>query len=292
MVGSATNSPMTIHLTARDHEILATLSTARYLTTDQIQQLFWNGATGSVGPRKACERRLRKLREQGFVRAIEQPVTRAEASKPYIYTLAERGAAHLGFHPREIEEATPSYPFLTHLLRTNDLRIAVLLACDRLGLTLVEWLDEKLLRSTGRKEYVVLPGSEGASERAGVTPDAAFLIQRSEKKALFFVEVDDATVTVAPSIWQRRGWTRKIRVYLAYFASECYQKRYGNRPARVLTVTTGEKRLQHLKAATEQAGGDRRFWFATLDNATDAAKLFTEPIWQPAQAKERLAILG
>lgn len=270
------------------------------MTTDQICKLFWRNITGGVGPRKACERRLRKLRGQQIIRAIEQPVTRAEASKPYIYALDQQGATlistELGVDPKEIDwrpkRAEANYPFLTHLLRTNDVHIAVVLACRQLRLTLVEWLDEKTLKSEGMKDVVTLQSPDGRRYRAAVVPDASFVIQRGETKARFFVEIDESTVTVSPSRWERRGWARKVRVYETYFNSEAYQNRYGGRPARVLTVTTGSQRLYHLKAVTEREGGSSRFLFATSADATDADKLLTAKIWHQAGATECVALLG
>lgn len=111
------------------------------------------------------------------------------------------------------------------------MRIAVVLACRQLRLTLVEWLDEKTLKSEGMKDVVTLESPEGRRYRAAVVPDASFVIQRGETKARFFVEIDESTVTVSPSRWERRGWARKVRAYETYFNSEAYQNRYGGRPA-------------------------------------------------------------
>jgi hypothetical protein len=52
--------------------------------------------------------------------------------------------------------------------------------------------------------------------------------------------------------------------------------------AQVVTITSGPKRLEHLQGATEKAGGDKRFWFATFDAAKDPATVLTTPIWTRA----------
>jgi len=59
---------------------------------------------------------------------------------------------------------------------------------------------------------------------------------------------------------------------------------------RVLTVTTTQKRLEHLRQATEAAGGQNRFWFTTFDQVTPETVL-TAPIWQVAGADKCYALL-
>lgn len=291
---------MALHLTPRDLEILQTLHTARYLTTPQIQALFWRESRGGRwGLQKACERRLRMLTAAGLIRRIELPVRRGDPSLPYVYTLDRKGAriliAELGLEIREDEwrrkNAEEHYPFLQHLLLTNDLRIAVQHACERHSMELVQWIDEKTLKSAGMKDYVMVVLPKGTRKRVPVIPDAAFVIRADAKTALFFAEIDNRTVTVAPSSAERRGWTRKIMAYVAWFGSKAYHDRYGGRPARVLTVTTGPLRLDHLKEATERAGGGQHFYFTTFEQAT-AEHILTAPIWEVAGAQTPAALLS
>jgi len=53
----------------------------------------------------------------------------------------------------------------------------------------------------------------------------------------------------------------------------------------VLTVTTGEKRLDNLRRLTEEAEGKVKFWFTTFDQLTPETVL-TAPIWQVASLPE------
>ena len=109
-------------------------------------------------------------------------------------------------------------------------------------------------------------------------------------------------MTVAPSKWERRGWMRRIRTYDAYFKSESYRTRYGDRRIRVVTITSGNLRLKNLKKATEEvyqqikeAGGDasvvNRFWFTLLADEMDPAQLLTAPIWLVAGSDTPRALL-
>lgn len=287
---------MGIRLTLRDIEILDTLHTARYMTTPQIQALFWRESRGGeAGRLKACQRRLRFLAKHSLVRRIEQMVSRGESRLPYIYALDRKGAEtlvrELGVDPASIDwhkkDAERTYPFLQHVLATNDFRIAVKLACEATSSVRLEaWVDEKELKMEA-KDYVTLTGPDGEEQRVAVVPDGYFVLRQGEQLAHHFFEIDRATVTVRPSQWQRRGWVRKIQAYLAYYQSGIFSERYATRSLRILTITTGPDRLAHLKEVTEETGGKARFWFTTFELANDPAQVLTAPIWHVA-SKEGL----
>ena len=129
-------------------------------------------------------------------------------------------------------------------------------------------------------------------EPASVVPDACFtLTTRTGTNAMFFVEVDLGTVTIAPTVWERRGWTRKINAYRAYLGSSTYRKRYGDKDAQVLTITKTDERRKHLQEATQKTGAGMDFWFTTFDQVTSETVL-TKPIWQKAgeNGRFRLAV--
>jgi len=235
------------------------------------------------------------------MRRIRPFFRRGDTQPPYIYALGKRGAetvAHemgvslkiTDWHPKNAED-NPSY--LRHFLATNDFHIALVAACARTPMTLTDWMSDKELKSTGMKETVTLTSPSGAKHKASVVPDACFSLSNGEgKNATFFVEVDLGTVTIAPTVWERRGWTRKINAYRAYLSSEPYRKRYGDRNVQVLTVTTSEARRVHLQEATEKTGAGKNFWFTTFEQATEPDALLTAPIWFRAGQKDRYSLLG
>lgn len=288
--GAKGKDTMTIQLTLRDLQILEAVHTARYLETSQIEALFWREtATGKFGPQKACARRLRLLHAAGYVRRIERPVLRGKGTQTYVYALTKKSAhllvTELGLDPSDMDWQPKSqeenYPFLAHLLATTDFRIALQKACPRVGLALEMWLDEKVLRTAGI-DYVMLPGPNGELLKTAVIPDAVFMLARGDKRAIFFVEIDMGTVSVEPSLWQRKGWAKKVQAYGVYMNSAAYASRYEDRRARVLTITTSEKRLKNLKALAEKADGASLLWFSTFAQALDPSQLLTAPIWYPA----------
>jgi hypothetical protein len=296
--------PMTIAITPRDLEILQALATARYLTAPQIQALYWRARKGGeYGTLKACQRRLRLLTTHALLRRIDQPVRRGEGPRPYIYALDRAGAElvsqELGLALEELDwkskAAEANYPFMEHLLATHDFRIALTRACETHGFTLETWLDEKVLKQEEMRDYVLLKSVSGAAQRVAVIPDAFFVLKTAQRIGRFCLEIDRGMVTVAPKSAER-GWTQKIRAYLEHQASGLYERRYQSRNLWVLTVTTSERRLLHLKQATEEVGGDHRFWFTTFAQIAQKrlssqnvvqevlynAGLLTEPIWYQA----------
>jgi hypothetical protein len=287
-------------LKLRDLEILQALYATRYMTTPQIQALFWRASTGGqFGTLKASQRRLRQLNKQGLVRRIEPMVSYGESRKPLIYALDKVGAQilteELGIDPADIDwkpkSAERNYPFLQHILDTTDIRIAITQACDQGNVQLETWLNDQELKREDMLDEVTLLSPAGNKYKASVIPDAVFLLRRDTRVGLFFLEIDRRTVTVDPSKWERRGWSRKVRTFVKYFETEAFHNRYGDRIARVLTVTIGDKRLAHMKETTEQSGGDSRFWFTTLDQAMNPSQLLTEAIWTRAGIDGLYALL-
>ena len=70
---------MTTHSYANRLIMAETMTKAAgYLSSFQIQKLFWRISTSSFGPTKACQRRLRLLTKHGYVRRIELPKKRQD----------------------------------------------------------------------------------------------------------------------------------------------------------------------------------------------------------------------
>lgn len=291
-------------LTARDAEIIRAVYDYRTLTTWQIERLFFPPFTAKgerkVNPR--CQLRLKLLYHHGYLYRDEQPTKLSEGRRPLVYFLDTAGAQFLAAQAQAGERLdwdkagqNVSWPFLAHLLETNEVRIAVTLACraPESGITLTHWIDDKALKSPQMKDKVTIGGEGGGERQIAVIPDGYSRLESTtgNRVAHLFWELDRRTVTgeyATPS--ERRDWSHKVRAYLEYHASGKYEARYGATGMRILTVTTGDRRLAHLKEITERTGGDRRFWFTTLARLTPETVL-AEPIWQVAgeSASRRLA---
>ena len=266
-------------LTKRDREIVKAVYTHRFLTTFQIENLIF--LKGQPPKRTQCRRRLQLLYHHGFLDRVFPLVTRDEGAKPIIHCLAEGGAeliaAELQIGRDEVDWRPKDNKvkplFLDHGLSINEVRIATTLAAERQGFELEKWIDEKTLKNPKMRDYVTISTPRGRSRRVPVIPDGYFVLNLGGKRAHFFLEVDQATLS-------NTRWRERAHAYLSYTSQGLYQKRYQTRSLRILTITTGEKRLENLKATTEAAGGERMFWFTTFDQATP--DVLTAPVWHVA----------
>ena len=264
--------PPHMQLTPRDVRLLCTVHQHRVLRRDQIQRLLFPS-------KNTTNERLKRLYQHRFLQRRWLPVEFGEGMGKALYLLDRRGAeavaSHLGIDLPGLHWSPShnrvSFPFLEHTLMVNDVRIAASLAANRLGHPLEGWVPEDEL--TAQPDHVVLPMFRG-TRRVAVIPDGYFSLHLGDRRACFFLEADRATVS-------NKRWALRIRAYREYVRSGAYTRRYGARSLRVLTVTTGEKRLSNLKRTTERAGGNSSFWFSTLEQVR-AVTVLAEPIWQVA----------
>lgn len=275
-------------LTQRDLDVIDAVWRYRALTTPQLVALLFGGGRQTL---RVCQRRLQRLFHHGLLARVEQPSLISDGSKPFLYLLDKIGARLLskqrGVGEDELDwqpwSNAVGAPYLDHLLSTNDIRIAVALASAREGWTIPVWYDDKSLRSYQMKDYVTIRDDREGDRRAAVVPDGYFKLQTSDDTYNFFLEIDKRTVTAESSVSSRRDWSRKIKVYLAYYRSGGYERRYGTTDMRLLTVTTGDKRLSNLMEITGRIAGNQesRFWFTTFERVTSSSVL-TESIWNIA----------
>ena len=275
-----------LRLTQRDLAILGSGYEYGALTTPLIEQLHF--AKGS-GRETRCRKRLQRLYHHGYLWRDEQPTKLSQGRAPLVYRLDRKGAILLaelwGLELRDLDWDRPenavSSPYLTHLLKTNEVRVAIVLAAGRHGLTIEEWLDDATLRKAQNKDYVTITGPHGGKQKAAIVPDGYFHLAASDYDYHHLLEIDLATVTGQSSRWGRRDWARKIRAYVEYDTSGLYRQRYGTSSLRILTVTTGPRRLSNLKEIAQRVGGKARFWFTTFDQLSPETAL-SQPIWQVA----------
>jgi Replication-relaxation len=277
-------------LMARDAAILYSIYEYRAMTSFQIEALHFSRSTRSL-----CLKRLKYLYHHGFVTRDEQPQILSEGRKPLVYWLDMEGAlvvaGLLGLKNVKLldwrpGEAKVKYLFLEHLLATNDVRVAIMLSARRNRFAIDNWIDDRSLRRNQKQDAVVVTRPDGTRETAATIGDGYFVlgVPHRERPYHQFLEIDRGTVTIDASLPTRRDWGRKVRTYLAYYYSGKYQTRYGAMSMRILTVTSSETRLAHLKAATEEAGGKKWFWFTTLQRAL-TEDILTAPIWEVATAQ-------
>ncbi len=176
-----------------------------------------------------------------------------------------------------------SSPFLEHTLMINDVCLAFERAAERAagqgGYHIETWLREEELKAASDRVWIET--AAGRRRRLALVPDAYFRLIAGSKRASFFLEADRATET-------HGRWAQKALCYLSYLRSGAYLRRYGSNCLRVITVTSGGRRLANLLRTTAQtcaalssARDEGLFWFTTLERLTPEA-ILEAPIWQVA----------
>lgn len=273
-------------LTPRDVEIIKAVHAYRALTAPQIEALFFPHPNEEAGVNARLKLRLRLLYQYGYLFRDEQPTKLSEGRKPLVYFLDRMGALYLSqLEGQEVDwkpqDNDITYPFLQHVLATNDFRVAITRSARNQSIEIPVWLDDRTLKSRQMKDTITLKGENGGHERAAVVPDFYFRLETPEDRFHFFGECDLGTVTLDATGSGRRDWARKVKAYLEYYRSGLYERRYQTKDMRILTVTASPKRMENLKQVTEEAGGKSRFWFTTFQ-AIREADVLTFPLWAVA----------
>jgi Replication-relaxation len=153
-----------LRLTERDKALIAKCSVCRWLSTSQLQRLYFPGATLN-----AVQKRLRKLSDEGFLRAHREDLL-SEA----IHTVGPKGKTIV--EGRGIDDAvTAEVPRqVAHLRGVNDIRIAVETGAVRVAYFFAYWQ----LANLGWNHAVI--------------PDAIFAVRVPERRS-FAVEYDRLT---------------------------------------------------------------------------------------------------
>jgi hypothetical protein len=259
-------NPPAMHLTERDKAIVEAVHRYRLLRQDQVQALFF-------GSPSAAQRVLVRLYDHGFLERRFIPVYSGRS--PTFYVLDRRGAellrAERGYDELNWHHSSKdlSSDFLEHTLAINDVRIAVTKAAQQPGYALLEWRSESDLKAD--YDRVTLRTSTGRARAVSIVPDSYFVVQTPLGRAPFFLEVDRGTETIT-------RFLTKVRAYVAYYASGGYERRFGSRSLRILTVTTGAQRRDNLCQATASATHERRFYFAQAADLR-AKTIFVQPVW-------------
>ncbi len=243
----------------------------RVMRQDQVQRLFFPS-------RNTAQVRLRLLWEHKYLKREFLPVIGGIQTSPILYTVDKRGAellqSEFGYEDKDLRWSRNrklSYQFLEHTLGLSEIRLAVALSCRRHNHELKTWLDEAALKSDYDKVQV-------NRRLVAILPDAYPVIKVPEGELHFFLEYDRGAENL-------KFFKRKMAAYLTYFRGGKCKARYGTDKVRVLTVNeggqtrVGRRRLANLIRVTEEAGGDRRFWFSSLEEIIDS-DVVLDAIWR------------
>lgn len=265
------DEPQPIRLTARDVDIIEAVHQYRVLKQDQLQALFF-------GSKSAAQRVLSRLFDHGFLERKFLPVLYGRSSTYYVLDRrgaellrAERGYDDLNWYASSKDLKSD---YIDHTTAINDFRVSITVAARRQGLALITWASESQLKAD--YDRVSIPGSR---QPVSLIPDGYFILGTPRGNAHFFLEVDRGTETLD-------RFRQKVEAYIGYHQSGQYERRYGTKGLRVLTVVAGgEGRLANLREATlsvtSQMGQGRRFWFA-LAQALNPDNVLSQAVWDVA----------
>ena len=267
--------PPPMVLTERDREVIKTVHAYGTLSRSQIETLLFRPDNGQDHPTKTsrCRHRLKLMYHHRFLGRIPVRVQFGPGCSDFVYCLAQRGAELVSkevdgeIHWRPGSKALTAF-FLEHTLKINDFWIAVVMAAEKESYTVPDWVDEHALKAM----QIQVRNPESTAESLPFRPDGFFSLKMRGGTAYFFVEIDRGTM---PST----RFADKVKAYRGCRQSGTSHQRFGTRNFRVLTVTTGKRRLKNLVKATEEARGDHRFWFATFD-AIKPETVLSARIWQ------------
>ena len=115
------------------------------------------------------------------------------------------------------------------------------------------------------------------SAKTAIIPDALFGIEYTTagKKTYrwFAVEADRRTMPVFRTNLQETSFLKKILSYRDIRQNELYKSHFGISNLMVLTVTTNETHMQHIKELVGKiTGGSKMFCFKTMPSLGDMAK--------------------
>ena len=251
-------------LQKRDLELLKALFACGFLSTSQIQKLFFNQNHSVV-----CRRLNKRLLPNKIVTRYRSGL--AFCSTEAVYTLGTEGisilAEELNVDTSEIfkpgkQKFNPL--FLSHTLEINDFWISLRAACEisKDEYQIVSWWTERKLRKRfQRPGKVDLP-----------LPDSRFVLHRrkDQTERLFLLEIDRGTERQA--IFQK-----KIDRYLNYYVSGQHKADFGFDVFRVLIVTPDDQRLKSVLKVSAEAGANNIFLFSLKRQISQETIL--NPIW-------------
>jgi len=258
-----------IDIQERDLEIIKEVLESRFLSTSQIQALFFGSAS-------ACKLRLQKLWNKKLLKRVFSPVSFGSSEALYCPTkrgvdlLIESGKKELeeiNFKSRQNRIKTQK---LQHEIGINNIKISVILAVAEMkGLYVYPGYPNSKKRPDISAIRKILSWKRGSStwdsvkdpdkpKRIPVRPDLVLLFNGIS----YFLEVDRGTMTL-------KRFRRKLRGYRKYCSSGKFRSKYKVEDFRVLTTAPSERRRNNLLEQAIEEGGNIRVFFAVYDEVID-----------------------
>lgn len=246
------------HLTERDRSILLGLAAHRYLTTNQIQRLYFYSHKSSIAAARAAVRVLARLHSHALVMRLQRRVGGfAGGSHAYIWAVTDTGEKaisdlkNVGSKRRRYDQ--PSTQFLDHVLAITDTRLEIIEGDRKGAFTIVQ---------TQMEPQCWRPYLNRHGQATHLKPDLFIVTQTLHFEDHWMIEVDRGTEHL-PTV------LRKCYAVQLYHDRGIEQQRTGVFPLTVWVVPDEARRLKIEAAITEATALDIcLFRVIELDNLT------------------------
>jgi hypothetical protein len=289
--------PPPMEFTDRDAAILRAVHAHRFATTDQIVRIMggWGGKTWN---KRKIQDRLHKLFHNGYLDLPQCQVQDWKLGRPheYVHGLGNRGADELnvreGVRRTKVDWKDKNYTFklypLKHTLLVTEVAVSLEVAARQAKAVRPIWLDEIVADAPASRQGkqhdrwdVEIERSQAEPKSVRVVPDKIFGIQRLDRpqgqnRYHFFLEADLRTESIHRTSPNQVSFAEKLSAYRASFLAwkrEVDQQLTPLRPFafhgfRVLTVTTGPKRIASMVAHVQKLSTQGRGLFLFTDVET------------------------
>lgn len=257
-----------VDIQERDLEIIKEVLESRFLSTSQIQALFFGSAS-------ACKLRLQKLWNKKLLKRIFSPVS--FGSSEALYCPTKRGVDLL-VESSKVEKEEVKFKSkknrvkrekIQHELDINEVKISLTLAmAEKKGAYLLPDYPNSKKRPDIMRIREIFSWRRGPDtwdyvedkhgEHISVRPDLVFSLNGT----VYFLEVDRGTMTLS-------RFKRKLRGYREYCSKGNFRSKYKVNDFRVLTTAPSERRRNNLLEQAIKVGGSIRVFFAVYDEVID-----------------------
>lgn len=227
-------------LSARDVAILQSVDSHRFLTTQQIETLHFQGHATQLSASRIARRTLRRLGDARVLDHLNRRIGGARAgSTSYVWRVGVVGHRLLAQHdgrPVRRDSHEPGLRFLEHCLGIADIHLS-LLDAERRGHLAIEAIE---FEPDNWRSYLGVGG-----ESCVLKPDLFAITASGAYEDCWFIELDRGTESIPTVLAQ-------CRRYEAYRRTGQDQSKLGVFPL-VVWVTTSEARRQRIERAIAQA---------------------------------------
>jgi len=273
-----------VRLQGRDIEIIKLVHKHRFLSSAHLAALLPGSSQGLL-------RRLNLLFHNAYLnRPPEQIRPYRQGSDPMIYGLGNKGADLLandfGVPRTKVDWTSKNREvkkyYLEHTLLVSDFMVCLEVACRKIGNIKIIGPGEIFAAMPSQPKQPANPWSwkvQVKRESPGGTRQLSFSIipdkifglhftadPAGRNKAYFFLEADRSTMPIKRASLFKSSYYKKMLGYWASWKEELYQRHFGFKNARILTLAKSQDRIKSMieacKEVDERGQGSKMILFA------------------------------